>query len=261
MKKTNTIKDFERMHLYYQKKAYTSLIKDFRNILGSIPYKNLTYEFSDKIIALNINEKALEKTMLKLYLDIGLKYGKHVVRDLESETKAKKPYPLFSERFIKFITDYFKKSGGKKIVTITETLAKSVLKVISDAQEAGLSQSKMVDLVKKTVNKPNFYRWQAMRIARTESLFAMNSAKMESFESNSFKVNKVWRQGGSRHPRADHSIMDGTEIPSEDAFTLPNGERAMYPGDDSLSASQVINCSCSVSYKPVRDNNGDLVFK
>jgi len=261
MKRTNTIKDFERLHRYYEKKAYTSLIKDFRKILGSINYNNLTYEFSDKTIALNINKKALEKTMLNVYLDIGLKYGKHVVRDLESEKKAKKPYPLFSERFINFITDYFKKSGGKKIVNITETLAKSVLKVISDAQEAGLSQSKMIDLVKKTVNKPNFYRWQAMRIARTESLFAMNSAKMESFESNSFKVNKVWRQGGSRHPRLDHSIMDGTEIPSEDAFKLPNGEHAMYPGDDSLSASQVINCSCSVSYKPVRDNNGDLVFK
>jgi len=261
MKKTNTRKDFERLHLYYQKKAYTSLIKDFRKILGSINYNNLTYEFSDKTIAFNINKKALEKTMLNLYLDIGLKYGKQVVRDLESEKKAKKPFPLFSERFTKFITDYFKKSGGKKIVTITETLAKSVLKVISDAQASGLSQSKMINLVRDTVNKPNFYRWQAMRIARTESLFAMNSAKMESFESNSFKVNKVWRQGGSRHPRADHSIMDGTEIPSEDAFTLPNGERAMYPGDDSLSASQVINCSCSVSYKPVRDNNGDLVFK
>ena len=59
MKKTNTKKDFERLHLYYQKKAYTSLIKDFRNILGSIPYKNLTYEFSDKIIALNIIQKSV----------------------------------------------------------------------------------------------------------------------------------------------------------------------------------------------------------
>jgi len=261
MKRTNTIKDFERLHRYYEKKAYTSLIKDFRKILGSIHYNNLTYEFLDKTISFNINEKALEKTMLNLYLDIGLKYGKHVVRDLQSEIKAKKPFPLFSERFIKFITDYFKKSGGEKIEIITKTLSKSVLKVISDAQAAGLTQEKMIDLVKKTVNKPNFYRWQAMRIARTESLFAMNSAKVESFESNSFKVNKVWRQGGSRHPRADHSIMDGTEIPSEDAFTMPNGERAMYPGDDSLSASQVINCSCSVSYKPVRDNNGDLVLK
>jgi len=261
MKRTNTIKDFERLHRYYEKKAYTSLIKDFRKILGSIPYNNLTYEFSDKIIALNINEKALEKTMLNLYLDIGLKYGKQVVRDLESEKKAKKPFPLFSERFIKFITDYFKKSGGEKIEIITKTLSKSVLKVISDAQAAGLTQEKMIDLVKKTVNKPNFYRWQAMRIARTESLFAMNASKKESFKSNSFKVNKVWRQGGSRHPRADHSIMDGTEIPSEDAFTLPNGERCQFPGDDSLSASQVINCSCSIAYKPVRDSGGNLVLK
>jgi len=261
MAKTNTIQDFERLHLYYQKRAYTSLIKDFRRILKGIPYDNLSYELSDKVIALNINDAIIKGTLKNVYVEVGLKYGKHVVRDLQSETKALKPFPLFSERFIKFVTDYLLKYGGIKITSITETLAKSVLSVIREAQEAGLSQSKMINLVRDKVNKPNFYRWQAMRIARTESLFAMNSAKVESFESNSFKVNKVWRQGGSRHPRADHSIMDGTEVPSEQPFTLPNGERAMFPGDSSLSASQVINCSCSIGYKPVRDNNGNLVMK
>lgn len=261
MRKTNTIKDFERLHLYYQKRAYTNLIKDFRKILGSIPYDNLNYEFPDKILALNINHRTIEKTLTNLYLEVGLKYGKHVVRDLESEKKALKPFPLFSERFIKFVSDYLLKSGGEKIVSITDTLAKSVLSVIKEAQSAGLTQSKMAKLVQETVNKPNFYRWQAMRIARTESLFAMNSAKVESFESNSYEVNKVWIQGGSRHPRADHSIMDGVEVGSEEPFNLPNGEQCMFPGDSSLSASQVINCSCSIQYKPVRDNNGNLIFK
>jgi hypothetical protein len=259
--KTNSIKDFERLHRYYEKRAYRSLIKDFRRILKGIPYDNLSYELSDKVIALNINDAIIKGTLKNVYLEVGLKYGKHVVRDLQSETKALKPFPLFSERFIKFVTDYLLRFGGVKIVSITETLAKSVLSVIREAQEAGLSQSKMINLVRDKVNKPNFYRWQAMRIARTESLFAMNSAKVESFESNAFKVNKIWVQGGSRHPRADHSIMNGTEVPSEQSFTLPNGERAMYPGDNSLSASQTINCSCTIAYKPVRDNNGNLVMK
>jgi len=263
MKKTNTKKDFERLHTYYQKRAYTRLIKDFRKMLGEIPYNNLTGANSRAIIALNINDETLKKTLYNLYLDIGLKYGKHVVRDLNKtiENKAKKPYPLFSENFIKFITDFFEKSGGKKVVSLTETMTDKVLKVISDSQAEGLTQAETIDLVKKTVNKPSFYRYNAMRIARTESLFAMNAAKVKSFKDSTIKVVKVWRQGGSRHPRADHSIMDGTEVQSESPFTLPNGERCMFPGDPSLSAGSVINCSCSISYKPVRDSNGDLVYK
>lgn len=265
--KTNTKKDFERLHVYYQKRAYSVIIKDFRKMLKSIPYDNIL-EAPEAVIALNINDEALSKTMYKMYLDIGLKYGKHVVSDLSKEKSNKLNlelkdgvYPLFSEKFIRFITNYFKTDGGKKIVTLTQTMSKKVLRVISDASEKGLTQAKTIDLIKKTVNKSNFYRYNAMRIARTESLFAMNSAKVESFESSDFKVNKVWIQGGSKHPRIEHTMMDGVKVGSEDYFTLPNGERCMYPGDTSLSASQVVNCSCTIAYEPVRDNDGSLVYK
>lgn len=259
----NDIKNFEKLHIYYQKLAYRMLIKDFRKMLASIPYNNLNYEFPEAVISLNVNDEALEKSMFNLYKLIGLRYGKKVGADLNKFEREQKdiPFPLFSEKFLRFISNYFLKEGGKKVRSLTETMTKKVLKIIKDASNDGLTQSQMAKLVQETVNKPNFYRYNAMRIARTESLFALNSAKVVSFENNTFIVKKVWRQGGSRHPRADHSIMDGVEVGETEYFTLPNGERALYPGDKSLSAEQVINCSCSITYKPLRNSEGDLVYK
>lgn len=263
MTKTNDIKNFERLHIYYQKLAYRMLIKDFRKMLASIPYDNLNYEFPEAVIALNVNDEALEKSMFNLYKLIGLRYGKQVGADLNKFEREQKdiPFPLFSEKFLKFISNYFLKEGGKKVRSLTETMTNKVLKIIKDASNEGLTQAQMAKLVQETVNKPNFYRYNAMRIARTESLFAMNSAKVTSFENNSFVVDKIWIQGGSRHPRADHSIMDGTKVGESEYFTLPNGERALYPGDKSLSAEQVINCSCTIAYAPKRNAEGDLIYK
>lgn len=254
---TNNRTTFEKQHLYYQKRAYTLLIKEFRSIFKTINFDDI----ESARVELYINEIAIENVLRKLYLDVGLKYGKHVVRNLEDEKKALKPFPLFSERFLRFINDFLRNKGGEKVVSITKTMTESVLSVIRSAQLEGLAQSKIVNLVRDTVNSPKFYRWQALRIARTESLFAMNSAKQQSFESSSFKVLKVWNHGGSRHARPDHLEMDGKTVPSEEYFTLPSGERAMYPGDTSLSAGEVINCSCSYSYIPMRDENNNLVYK
>lgn len=259
MRKTNTKKDFQRLHIYYQKLAYTRLNKEFKKLLKGIPYSNLNYQFPEAIIALNINDDNLERALKKMYLDIGLKYGKHVNRDIEMETKA--AYPLFSDKFIKWVTDYFTGAGGNKVVTLTKTMTKRVMTQISNAQKEGLTQSQMIREVEKNVTKSTFYRSGVMRIVRTESLTAMNTAKQISFDESDIKVNKEWILGGSANHRIEHVEMDGVQVPNNEKFTLPSGEKLKYPGDPNGSAGEIINCSCSFGYKPVRDSNGELVMK
>lgn len=266
---TNTKRDFERLHLYYQKRAYTLIIREFRKILRSIKFDDLNYNTALATIALNINDSSLEHALRKMYIDTGLRYGKHVLRDirkekakhLKLETKADAPYPLFSEKFINFISNYLRTDGGAKVTSLTNTMTKKVMTVISDAQKKGLTQSAMTEKVRKEVNKANFYRANAMRIVRTESLFAMNSAKVTSFETSNIVVNKIWIQGGSRHPRDEHTQMDGVEVGENEYFELPSGDKMLYPGDQSAPKEQVINCSCTIGYRSVRDSEGNLVFK
>lgn len=257
--------NFERLHVHYQKRAYTIFRKEFRRLLSEIKFEDLNYDYPEAVIALSINDESLTKALKKVYLDIGLKYGKHVVNDIQKfinkETKARKPYPLFSEAFMRMINQFMSNRGGKKVVRLTKTMTDKVVNQIKKAQEQGESIDEMVKRIKKEVNKSNFYRYEAMRIARTESLFAMNSAKQLSFENTDLVMMKVWIHGGSSNPRDGHLRMDGVKVAENDYFVMPNGERMKYPGDMSASASQVINCSCTFGYEALRDRNGNVVFK
>lgn len=262
-KNTNTRSNFERLHKYYQKRAYTVIIKEFRKIIKRINFDNIDYWNAEATIALNVNDTALKNAMYRMYLDVGLKYGRHVVRNLEGEKKAKKPYPLFSEKFIEFITNYMDTEATEKFASITETMSKKITTEIGKMQAEGLTQSQMAKAIEELVNKPNFYRYNAIRIVRTETAFAMNSAKVVSFESSDYLVRKVWIAGGSSEPRAGHLQMNGVEVGEDEPFTLPDGTQMIYPGDSSLGAGadNIINCSCSVGYRSVRDSEGNLVYK
>lgn len=267
---TNTKKDFERLHKYYQKIFYRNLRKEFRKIFKSIPFDNLTYENAMPVISLNVNDENLSKALMKSYKLVGLRYGKHVNRDIEKigkksgvpDIEIKAPYPLFSDKFIQWVEDYFKSPQGVlKFQGLTETMTKTIRQKISDAQAAGLTQKEMIREIKKEVNKSNFYRWQAMRIARTESAISMNTAKQISFENSAVKMQKEWILGGSANHRIGHVQMDGTRIGTDEYFNMPNGDRLKYPGDPNGQAKSIVNCSCSFGYVPIRDSNGRLVFK
>jgi len=59
----------------------------------------------------------------------------------------------------------------------------------------------------------------------------------------------VWTAALDDRTRDSHGAMDGRVRDEDGYFTLPNGERAVAPGDDSLSAEEVINCRCRTRYE------------
>lgn len=268
-RQTNTRAYYKRLRLHYQKQAYTRLNKEFKKLFNSIPYDNLTYDFPAPVIALNINEDSLKDSLEKMYLDIGLKYGKHINRDIEKEQKRQgivlqtkaKPYELFSEKFIKWVRDYLRGSGGNKIVSLTDTMTKKVIRTIEEAQAKGLTQDEMRIEIRKQATKSTFYRGQIMRIVRTETAMAMNTASQVSFETSSIEMEKEWILGGSANHRPDHVQMDGVRVPWDEDFVLPSGESLRYPCDPNGAPEEIINCSCSSGYVPVRNASGGLVFK
>jgi len=266
---TNTRANYQRLRLHYQKLAYRSLNKEFKKLLKSIPFDNLNYEFPQAVIALNLNEDSLRDAMEKIYLDVGLKYGKHVNRDIEKEQKHYFPnlqtkqsqYGLFSEKFIKWVRNYFQTQGGRKVVSLTDTMTKKVLRVIDEAKAEGLTQSQMVKKVRDDLGKSNFYKGQIWRIVRTETAAALNTSSQISFETSEIEMEKEWILGGSANHRADHVEMDGTRVKWDEDFVLPNGNTLRYPGDPNGEPGDIINCSCSSGYVPIRDASGRLVYK
>jgi len=99
---------------------------------------------------------------------------------------------------------------------------------------------------------------RADTIARTESITALRAGRREGIQQGieagairEERIKRVWSATLDSRTRPDHAIMNGQEVDGMEApFTLPDGSRMRYPGDQSLGApaSQVVNCRCYDEY-------------
>ncbi len=90
-----------------------------------------------------------------------------------------------------------------------------------------------------------FYR--ARRIARTETISAMNAATLEGWRQSKVVEGKEWLCACDEIAREWHKKADKQQVALEEEF-LVGGEKLMHPGDSSLGASakNVINCRCTM---------------
>lgn len=90
----------------------------------------------------------------------------------------------------------------------------------------------------------------AVRIARTETTRVMGQARDETLQelvNEGVEVMKVWVSTNDSRTRDTHQGLQGQKVEFNKNFS--NGLK--YPGDQSGSASEVINCRCTMtSYFP-----------
>src|SRR5690606_223470 len=257
---------FAKLHNTYERKALRMLLKEFQALGKKIPYEVLTPENAAGVIGLTLNEAGLEKSLFKIYMVIGKSYGNLEARRYRKfrEQKKFKPLPLFNEAFQLFIINYFKEFGGENITLLSETYVQAVVNEIVQAKVENETIIQMRDRIFKAVNKPNFYKWQALRIARTETTFAMNSAAMVSSDVSGVVMEKVWYTYRDNRVRDTHRAMEGKVIPSNELFTLPSGVKMRFPGDKQATGGRavgdLVNCRCSISHRAKLDENGLFIF-
>lgn len=93
--------------------------------------------------------------------------------------------------------------------------------------------------------------YQARRIVRTEATNAANYAT-EQAASNLFagqNLTKTWLSGFDARVRPAHQAANGQVVPFNSKFSV-GGESLQRPGDPNGSASNVINCRCSMIILP-----------
>jgi hypothetical protein len=93
--------------------------------------------------------------------------------------------------------------------------------------------------------------YQARRIVRTEATNAANYAT-EQAAANLFSgqdLTKTWRSGFDARVRDAHRSANGQVVPFNSKFSV-GGESLQRPGDPNGSASNVINCRCSMIVLP-----------
>lgn len=92
-----------------------------------------------------------------------------------------------------------------------------------------------------------FETYRAQRIARTETIPALNAGKLDAWRRSEVVVGKRWRNAKDSRSRPAHAAADGQVRLLEEAFDV-GGEKLMHPGDSSLGASagNIIQCRCTM---------------
>lgn len=104
-------------------------------------------------------------------------------------------------------------------------------------------------VVKTTIKNNDTSDQRAVEIAENDANCFSNYDYDKQMQEKGFKY-KTWQTMRDERVRHTHIFADGQEVPINEPFTV-GSSKMMYPTDISLgaSASEIINCRCSVEYK------------
>jgi hypothetical protein len=207
----------------------------------------------------NITDDKVKTMLLEVYKTIGLDYGNKVNAKFE---RVKKDNILFNDGLLKEILNFLNNNGGARIVSIRSTLIESLMKEVKTELANQGSLMSIRDVIYNIVRKSqSFYKWQALRIARTETTFASNFAAVKASENAGFEMVKTWIAVTDDRTRLDHIIEDRQTVDSDEPFVMTDGTEMMYAGDPNAPARHVINCRCTIGFEAKRDAEGMLILK
>jgi hypothetical protein len=150
---------------------------------------------------------------------------------------------------------------------ITDTTKEQIRRFLIQSAEQNLTLPQTIALLRTS----GITDYRAELIARTETGRAANIGSMVGATSTGLVTIKEWIAARDnrtrREPRdhTDHLIMDGTKLPMEKQFQVPNNQVGLgfelmdHPCDSKASAANVCNCRCTLGYEAVRGANGKLL--
>lgn len=256
-------KQWLRWHGIYERKAYNILRKGMRKSLAYINVDELTNENYVTNIRTALDNDELTKAYTELYLTIGLQHGRRVLKDIERQTKD-----IFSDKFRLKVAEFIFRFAGTRIKTVNETLADYILDEIAKGR---LSDRSIANIVTDIIKTRSFYRYQLLRIARTETTAAAGYASDVASSESGIVLEKVWISAQDSRTRVvpedsyDHYHMNMVRVPDGQPFKVRNKnggvELLQFPADPNGSAGNVINCRCSMLKVGKRDANGKIIYR
>ena len=250
-----------RNHDKYTKKGLTIFRKAAREAVNNIPFENLsegTYQMS---INFNIKEDHFKEAFLEFYTTIGIAHGKKVLRALKKE---KDIFDDFVNIYRAQLSEWMYQYAGLKIKSITEELKDYIIKIITEGIKNEQDIRSIVRELKKHIKSRAFYRWQLMRIVRTETTTAANRGAIQAGNHSRIIWEKEWISANDQRTRRkpddkfDHAAMDGVKVLKNEHFDV-QGDKLEYPGDPKGNVANIVNCRCTVAIVPKRDENGRLI--
>ena len=249
----------EARHSKNENLAFRIIKKHIKLILKKIPFEQMTPFNYKQIVSQNFSNELLFKMYFDMYLQIGIPNGKFM---LESLNKVKSFDLSFESIFTGELAKWLGLNVGLRIQTVGETFIETILGVISNSYRQNVTIDVMNREIMKELNLPNFYKWQGMRIARTETTTITNYSTYIAGKTSKYVLEKMWISIPDKRTRTqpvsnyDHRLMDGVVVDYEMPFDV-NGNGILYPGDQTTgTAGNIINCRCTLALIPKKDKTG-----
>lgn len=257
-----------KYHESYEKRAFKELRKTFKKWNSQIINTEFTEDNIKSQLSLITQFEDMFTTYQMIYFNIGVTHGTRVGKFINIELKA---FTLteFMALFERNLPMFLRQFGITRIQQVHRTYLEDVFKLFDERLKAGKTLKETTDEVFAMMRSPRFYRWQAERIARTETTGAANYAATQAGEVSGFVMQKRWISAldarTRRTPPAeyDHREMNGVRVGLKEKFKIRSSkgfeDLMLYPGDPEGQAGDVINCRCTVAVVPARDKNGRLI--
>lgn len=160
------------------------------------------------------------------------------------------------EEDIDYWEDYFRRYVRERSLLVTGQIMTTqeviINNLIDDILNAGMIEGLGIDQIQRMMKEKLIEgmtvinKYQAERIARTETGKAANSGSYESAQATGADVKKYWINSGRKNSRDTH-VYYATLAPVSMNYEYNTGLK--YPCDpDCSDGAEVINCGCAIGY-------------
>lgn len=198
----------------------------------------------------------------KLYNEVGPAWVRQTRTDMLKATGQMG----INERIVELMRQYYGIDLLNDAQGMTDYTRQIIAKILAKAAEEGWSFDR---IVKELRIAPELSAMRARRIARTETVTSANQAAMLYAQTSGYQQEKIWIAVRDNRTRHDHVVVDGTRLPIAQPFSLNNREAGLVqmqqpgvrqqPNGLAVPASEVVNCRCTVAFRGVRDDEGNLI--
>lgn len=263
-------KKWEGYHKSYEKRAFKELRKVFKKWNSTV----ISTEFvsADTIkqqLTASISAEDMFTSYQMIYFNIGVAHGLRVGKFINIELTKAFTIVEFMALFERNLPLFLRTFGITRIQQVHQSYLDDVFNLFDSRLKAGKTLKETTDEVFKIMRSPRFYRWQAERIARTETTGAANYGAVQAGDVSGFVMEKRWisaldvRTRRTPPSNYDHREMNGQRVGLKEKFIFNKGglrqDELGYPGDPNGSAGNVVNCRCTIAVVPKRDKNGRLI--
>lgn len=260
-----------RWHKGYEKRATTELLRVFKGWTKELKLSGRQNQWVHQIDS-QFNEEDLIKSYVRIYTEVGLKHGQRIGKAANMSQKDFNP-DFFKEFYQRYITLYLQDSGMARIFDIRNGFITFMADLINKRVATGAfgdvpDPSKVAIWLQQQVRRRDFYRWQALRIARTESTAASNLGGLNAIKDSGYVMDKIWVSAQDSRTRKnpddwfDHYHMNGKSVKVGEKFKMGSMkghiDELEFPGDPKGHPANTINCRCTLIYKP-RKVDGSMV--